>query len=355
VGYYILCTITVTGTYCDMPFDFKVIKRGNLISNVMLRLTSTNSGATHSVNVFEADFHPDTFYVNKSADNIFQIICTKPAYSQVCLADFHTGSYTTSKCTIDFTTSFLSSLPSGAIQATQTKFVASTADNATNADTADVATKATVSLVNPTDSTFRYITFASGNNGNLGLGASNVGVHIRKGTTSQDGWEILQLGNGTASGTDGNKNGRIRLYGNSTGYMELRALNVTTSKYIELPDYSGTVQLEPKVLYDNSSGANSGTLTLSETSANFSYIEVLYFASTKYGSTMVASPNGKKVDLTIHRYTGSRLYIRTCMFTISGKSCTFSEGCQYNWGSGSTAAQGSTSNEVYVYKIIGYR
>ena len=59
--------------------------------------------------------------------------------------------------------------------------------------------------------------------------------------------------------------------------------------------YQGTIQCKPKNLYNNASGT-TGTVTLSETSANFSYIEI-YFAkdlSNNLSCVRVFSPNGKK-------------------------------------------------------------
>lgn len=234
--------------------------------------------------------------------------------------------------------------------------IVSDATNATN------ATKAVVTLFNPTDSAFRYLTFTSGNNGNLGLGASNAGIHIRTGTTSQDGWEILQLGTGIASGTAGNKQGRIRLYGNSTGYMELRAINVTTSKYIDLPNYSGTVQLEPVKLYENATGT-TGTVTLSETAANFTYLDIYYYTSHGSGSTpkrmshvRVYDPDGQKVALTNTVYWSNELLISQSQIDISGKSITrlSNEQAQFKLTTNAVSRTATTTN-IYIYRVDGYR
>jgi hypothetical protein len=39
-----------------------------------------------------------------------------------------------------------------------------------------------------------------------------------QGTASAAGYSILQLGNGTSTGTAGNKYGAIRIYGNKASY-----------------------------------------------------------------------------------------------------------------------------------------
>ena len=57
--------------------------------------------------------------------------------------------------------------------------------------------------------------------------------------------------------------------------------------------HQGTIQCKPKNLYNNATGTN-GTVTLSETSANFNYIEIFYYAKISntnfYGSVKVYSP-----------------------------------------------------------------
>lgn len=232
-----------------------------------------------------------------------------------------------------------------------------------NATTATTATNVTVTLDNPTDSTFRYLTFASGNNGNLGLYASNAGIHVRKGTTSQDGWEILQLGTGIASGTAGNKQGRIRLYGNSTGYMELRADNITTSKYSYFPNHSGTVALEPVSLYSNNTGT-TGTVTLSETSANFTYLDIYYYTShgsgttpKRTGYTRVYNPNGTMVALTNTVYWSNQLLISQSQVSISGTSITrlTNEQSQWTLSSGKSPTRSATTTNLYIYRVDGIR
>lgn len=363
-GYFLLCTIAIKSgaTYCDQPIIFEIARRGNQQNAIVsLLLTSTNSGKTHAVNAFKASNYASALYVHNSAENVFQIYCKKAStYDNIAVLDYSVGSYVQARANITWNGTFVSALPDGCVQAS--KMVWDLAENANSATEAANAKKLTVTLTNPTDSAFRYLTFASGNNGNLELGASNVGVHIKKGTTSQVGWEILQLGNGTASGTAGNKNGSIRLYGNSTGYMELRALNVTTSKYIELPDYSGTVQLEPKKLYENATGT-TGTVTLSETAANFTYLDIYYYTSHGSGSTpkrmshvRVYDPDGQKVALTNTVYWSNELLISQSQIDISGKSITrlSNEQAQFKLTT-SAASRTATTTNLYIYRVEGFR
>ena len=59
------------------------------------------------------------------------------------------------------------------------------------------------------------------------------------GTTSVQGETYLVLGNSTASGSNGNSRGRLRLYGTSSGYIDLYATASTSNYSISLPAKSG--------------------------------------------------------------------------------------------------------------------
>lgn len=64
------------------------------------------------------------------------------------------------------------------------------------------------------------------------------------GTTAEAGYGLLVLGNGTASGTAGNKTGQIRMYGTNTGYTTFKSANTSTSSYtITYPALTGKVAL----------------------------------------------------------------------------------------------------------------
>lgn len=70
-------------------------------------------------------------------------------------------------------------------------------------------------------------------------------MNVKKGTTSEAGYVSVSLGNSTASGTAGNKFGRIRLYSQKTKYVDLvTTANMTTAdRTITLPDADGTIAL----------------------------------------------------------------------------------------------------------------
>lgn len=112
-----------------------------------------------------------------------------------------------------------------------------------------------------------------------------------------------------------------------------------------------------KSLYDNSSGTN-GTVTLSESAANFTYIEIFYSKSgVGWNSIKIHSPNGKSAGL-MYGYkeaNNGRAQIGFSEVKISGTtiSPTNSHGGInfeqefkfYLYG----------TNEILIYKVIGYR
>ena len=117
--------------------------------------------------------------------------------------------------------------------------------------------------------------------------------------------------------------------------------------------HQGTIQCKPKNLYNNATGTN-GTVTLSETSANFNYIEIFYYAKISntnfYGSVKVYSPNGKKAVLISANAISSAMVLSINIRSISGTSIT----SEYNGTYSSFGAPDGT-NEVYVYRVDGYK
>lgn len=79
-----------------------------------------------------------------------------------------------------------------------------------------------------------------------------------------------------------------------------------------------------KNLYNNASGSNA-TITLSETAANFAYLDIHSIDNDGIVNfTRVHSPNGKSVRLGGAVVTsGGRLYIKAALISISGTAVTF--------------------------------
>lgn len=113
-------------------------------------------------------------------------------------------------------------------------------------------------------------------------------------------------------------------------------------------------------LYSNSNGT-TGTVTLSSSSANFSYLEIFYMKKNNYTnaftchSVKVASPNGKKVALIWGAVeTADTNQICVATKTISGSSIIHNYSGFINVSPGNVGMS-NNSNEIYITLVIGYR
>lgn len=107
-------------------------------------------------------------------------------------------------------------------------------------------------------------------------------------------------------------------------------------------------------LYENNSGT-TGTVTLSETSANFSYLEIFFseknYSTTGFKHEKVFAPNGKQVILSWSTHDDGVIIFRSARYSISGTSITRVSETQYNtWNK---TAQKVT--ETSIFKVVGYR
>lgn len=115
-------------------------------------------------------------------------------------------------------------------------------------DLEGMATKVKVQTSNPTSESSFYIPFDINNTSDTtksNLRTNNGLLYLTKeGTATVNGYGSLRLGNGTATGTAGNKTGNIYMYGISSGYTKIQVGNDTTSNNtVNLPSSSGTLAL----------------------------------------------------------------------------------------------------------------
>lgn len=117
--------------------------------------------------------------------------------------------------------------------------------------------------------------------------------------------------------------------------------------------HQGTIQCKPTSLYDNSTGS-TGNVTLSQTAANFTFLQIFYYIKSagniNYGSTCVFSPNNKRVGLVMTQSDSGSLVIGSCIKTISGTSITNVYNGTYN-----SFGRSAATNEVYIYKVFGWK
>lgn len=109
-----------------------------------------------------------------------------------------------------------------------------------------------------------------------------------------------------------------------------------------------------RTLYDNSSGSK-GTITLSESAADFSYLEIYYFSdsNTRQNCIKVFSPNGKQIHFSNPITTSSIIYWYLKRANISGTSITVSYPLYANL-TGANVSVNATDN-IYITAVVGYR
>ena len=119
--------------------------------------------------------------------------------------------------------------------------------------------------------------------------------------------------------------------------------------------------LVPNVLYNETLGT-SGTVTLSDSAANYAYLEI-YYGSTqnnvlRWEYTKLFNPNGKNFMCRVHwiyNTNGSTQTI-TEVNTISGNKITRGESSGWNVdANGQCWAGGYGTRPFYIYKVIGYK
>jgi hypothetical protein len=111
----------------------------------------------------------------------------------------------------------------------------------------------------------------------------------------------------------------------------------------------------PKNLYNNSTGTN-GTVTLSETVANFAYIEIFYkdqSSPSEYSSVKIYSPNNKRANLLISTSNSelNGFWHKQKTVSISGTSISNLWNCE--WDSNNNVLQ--NYNLIYIVRVDGYR
>ncbi|MBQ8207057.1 MAG: hypothetical protein IJZ77_06300 [Bacilli bacterium] len=131
-------------------------------------------------------------------------------------------------------------------------------------------------------------------------------------------------------------------------------------KHLAFKNDLDSYQLQETVLYNNTTGT-TGTITLSQSSANFTYLEFFYNkeidGKKMFSSTKVYQPNGKYVALDLSAYWDDSSTMQTlskCVY-ISGTSIGVQTAntAHGNVTNGGTFA--GLENQVYITRIVGYK
>lgn len=109
------------------------------------------------------------------------------------------------------------------------------------------------------------------------------------------------------------------------------------------------------VLYDNEEGS-SEAITLSETSANFKYLEIFYKDNDgTFSSIKVYNPNSKQIDISTIARWSSTLYLKQRRATISGTSITKGTYSETSLTATPKISIGTNSNPILITRVVGYK
>ena len=229
------------------------------------------------------------------------------------------------------------------------------------ADTTDIPTK-TSDLTNDSG----FITKAVNNLDNytktidlntaLGLKANSTDIPTKTSDLTNDsGYVDVNVNNLTNYTKTTDLNDALNLKANRSTVYTKTEVDTKLNDYYKKTEINN---LEGKALYNVAAGTLTG-LTLSETAANFDYLEIYYMDLDKntYSSTKVYNPNGKTISLTINKFT-DKGYILNKRISISGTAVTVEsnkkvviEPALYPAGQ----ITYSNDNEIYIYRVTGYK
>lgn len=138
---------------------------------------------------------------------------------------------------------------------------------------------------------------------------------------------------------------------NASNVGDLTNLNTTAKTSI----VEAINELIPTTLYDNSSG-ETGTVNLSDSSANYNYIEIFCKDSNGVSSsTKVENPNGKNVNLMSVRIDTGVIQFYTKNVSINTNKITNIEGYTIRMQGSSINAYNNANTYILITKVIGYK
>lgn len=204
----------------------------------------------------------------------------------------------------------------------------------------------------PSSGTWYYPVWYTATSGTGNLKANDgLEYYSAKGTTSSVGLSILRLGNNTASGTDFNSRGTVRIYGTGSYYGQFRdnpddsnVTNLTANRTYYMPNKTGTLALTSDLSdYLSLSGGTMTTASDSyktERGINFGAVAHIGAGSSVFGlfatgsiyirpnSTLNTSgqTNGIVLSSSAFTYNGNKIWHAGNMGTDSGLDADLLDG-----------------------------
>lgn len=122
----------------------------------------------------------------------------------------------------------------------------------------DSSTVSFISSQSTSSTTKYYPVFAAGISGGRTLFANDgFYYNTRNGTASAEGLSELVLGNGTASGTAGNRWGNLVIYGTGANYAQIRPTTLSANRLQYLPDAGGEIMVRKRTTRTLNQGENT--------------------------------------------------------------------------------------------------
>lgn len=214
----------------------------------------------------------------------------------------------------------------------------------------------------------------------LNITGKSGDMYVKGGSIAPNGflsYEAGQVGNRTPTGrlvikkataNDAPNNGVVLEYGAAADWVGQLYIGDNSYQGIYYNGWSNGVRGTwrrladaPVILYENSPGT-TGTVTLSETAANFSHLEIFYNDGTNYGyvehSTKVTYPNGKKVALFCFAPSSQNdFHLRFTAKAVNINGNTISNVgsyCYAGWIKNS-GVDSYLVDELRIVKVLGYR
>lgn len=121
---------------------------------------------------------------------------------------------------------------------------------------------------------------------------------------------------------------------------------------------NNALQITPTVLFENSSGSLSVTLSDSASNYSFLYIETIGLQYTDYiksNSILISNPNGKTISnaSSFYNFTNNQIYVVDFVFSISDTTISISNNQAGTVGANN--AYVGSANVIGITKIIGYK
>lgn len=101
------------------------------------------------------------------------------------------------------------------------------------------------------------------------------------------------------------------------------------------------------------SGDSTGTVTLSDSAANYAKLKIFFYSDNMYNSVEVVSPNSKKVVL-MGATSATTVYFHFVTKIINGTSITNDAGGEMYISGQNACNKGSTYNGIHITRVEGW-